>query len=114
MLYLRLFRVIWPNVWTLQAAVGLVSVSNMGSLELQVQVAQAVHILNHDTHSVNRVAANQWLVQFQSTDAAWEVATSILAMDSSPTNDLEVELFAGQVLKRKVRFWIVTSSICAL
>jgi transportin-3 len=76
----------------------------MGSLELQAQVAQAVHILNHDTQSVNRVAANQWLVQFQNTDAAWEVATTILAMDSSPTIDFEVELFAGQVLKRKVRF----------
>lgn len=75
----------------------------MGSLELQVQVAQAVHILNHDTHSVNRVAANQWLVQFQSTDAAWEVVTSILAMESSPSTDFEVELFAGQVLKRKIQ-----------
>ncbi|KAG0588025.1 hypothetical protein KC19_2G209500 [Ceratodon purpureus] len=75
----------------------------MGSLELQAQVAQAVHILNHDTQSVNRVAANQWLVQFQNTDAAWEVATTILAMDSSPTIDFEVELFAGQVLKRKIQ-----------
>lgn len=75
---------------------------NIDMESLQVQVAQAVHILNHDTQSVNRVAANQWLVQFQNTDAAWEVATTILAMDSSPTIDFEVELFAGQVLKRKV------------
>lgn len=62
----------------------------MESLELQRQVAQAVHILNHDTQSCNRVAANQWLVQFQHTDAAWEVATTI---------DFEVELFATQILK---------------
>jgi hypothetical protein len=48
------------------------------------------------------VAANQWLVQFQHTNAAWEVATSILAVDSSQTHDFEVELFAAQVLKRKV------------
>ncbi|XP_024393613.1 uncharacterized protein [Physcomitrium patens] len=70
---------------------------------LQAQVVQAVRILNHDTQSVNRVAANQWLVQFQNSDAAWEVATSIMSMDSSPTIDLEVELFAGQVLKRKIQ-----------
>uniref|UniRef100_A0A7I4A443 Exportin-1/Importin-beta-like domain-containing protein n=1 Tax=Physcomitrium patens TaxID=3218 RepID=A0A7I4A443_PHYPA len=76
---------------------------NIDMESLQVQVAQAVHILNHDTQSVNRVAANQWLVQFQNTDAAWEVATTILAMDSSPTIDFEVELFAGQVLKRKIQ-----------
>lgn len=74
----------------------------MGSLELQRQVAQAVHILNHDTQSCNRVAANQWLVQFQHTDAAWEVATTILATDTAHTIDFEVELFAAQVLKRKV------------
>lgn len=85
--------------------------AEMGSLELQAQVAQAVHILNHDTQSVNRVAANQWLVRFQNTDAAWEVATTILALDSSPTIDFEVELFAGQVLKRKVRFWVFTFSL---
>lgn len=72
-------------------------------MELQQQVAHAVHILNHDTQSCNRVAANQWLVQFQHTDAAWEVATTILATDSSHTHDFEVELFAAQVLKRKVR-----------
>jgi hypothetical protein len=76
--------------------------ADMGSLELQRQVAQAVHLLNHDLHSCNRVAANQWLVQFQHTNAAWEVATSILAVDSSQTHDFEVELFAAQVLKRKV------------
>lgn len=75
---------------------------NIDMESLQAQVVQAVRILNHDTQSVNRVAANQWLVQFQNSDAAWEVATSIMSMDSSPTIDLEVELFAGQVLKRKV------------
>ncbi|KAH8963991.1 hypothetical protein BDL97_04G040400 [Sphagnum fallax] len=77
--------------------------ADMGSLELQRQVAQAVHLLNHDLHSCNRVAANQWLVQFQHTNAAWEVATSILAVDSSQTHDFEVELFAAQVLKRKIQ-----------
>lgn len=76
---------------------------NIDMESLQAQVVQAVRILNHDTQSVNRVAANQWLVQFQNSDAAWEVATSIMSMDSSPTIDLEVELFAGQVLKRKIQ-----------
>ncbi|KAL9266541.1 hypothetical protein AKJ16_DCAP10013 [Drosera capensis] len=47
-------------------------------MELQIKVAQAVNVLNHDAQSCNRVAANQWLIQFQKTDAAWEVATWIL------------------------------------
>lgn len=74
--------------------------------ELQIKVAQAVHVLNHDAQSCNRVAANQWLVQFQQTDAAWEVATSLL---TSPDRLLpclplsfEVEFFAAQILRRKV------------
>lgn len=73
-------------------------------MELQMKVAQAVHVLNHDTESCNRVAANQWLVQFQQTDAAWEVATSILTTDfhHSVVSDYEVEFFAAQILKRKV------------
>lgn len=72
--------------------------------ELQIKVAQAVHVLNHDSQSCNRVAANQWLVQFQQTDSAWEVATSILTSDHrSFLNDFEVEFFAAQILKRKVR-----------
>lgn len=74
-------------------------------MELQVKVAQAVYILNHDSQSCNRVAANQWLVQFQQTDAAWEVATSILTSDHhhhSFVSDFEVEFFAAQILKRKV------------
>ncbi|KAL3697054.1 hypothetical protein R1sor_011130 [Riccia sorocarpa] len=72
-------------------------------MDLQAQVAQAVHVLNHDLQSCNRVAANQWLVHFQHTDAAWEVATKILAVDSIHTHDYEVELFASQVLKRKIQ-----------
>ncbi|KAJ7295414.1 hypothetical protein O6H91_Y190100 [Diphasiastrum complanatum] len=70
-------------------------------MELQRQVAQAVHILNHDLSSSNRVAANQWLVQFQRSDAAWEVAASILTSESSHIHEYEVELFAAQILKRK-------------
>lgn len=70
-------------------------------MELHIKVAQAVHVLNHDTESCNRVAANQWLVQFQHTDAAWEVSTSILTSPHDST-DLEVEFFAAQILKRKV------------
>ena len=50
-------------------------------MELQIKVAQAVHALNHDSQSRNRVAANQWLVQFQQTDLAWDVAISILTSD---------------------------------
>ncbi|PKI79243.1 hypothetical protein CRG98_000363 [Punica granatum] len=70
-------------------------------MDLQIKVAQAVHVLNHDTQSCNRVAANQWLVQFQQTDAAWEVATSILTSDRPLSPDFELEFFAAQILKRK-------------
>lgn len=74
-------------------------------MDLHIKVAQAVHVLNHDTESCNRVAANQWLVQFQQTDAAWEIATSILTSDrQSFLTDFEVEFFAAQILKRKVNF----------
>ncbi|XP_057489374.1 transportin MOS14 isoform X2 [Actinidia eriantha] len=75
-------------------------------MELQIKVAQAVHVLNHDSQSCNRVAANQWLVQFQQTHAAWEVATSILTSDHHHhpfLNDFEVEFFAAQILKRKIQ-----------
>ncbi|KAI4375430.1 hypothetical protein MLD38_013296 [Melastoma candidum] len=80
-------------------------------MELQMKVAEAVHVLNHDSQSCNRVAANQWLVQFQQTDAVWEVATSILSDSrSSPSlsvhpfsADFEVEFFAAQILKRKIQ-----------
>ncbi|KAM7509352.1 hypothetical protein LguiA_019805 [Lonicera macranthoides] len=75
--------------------------------ELQIKVAQAVHVLNHDAQSCNRVAANQWLVQFQQTDAAWEVATSILTsahhLPFVFVSDFEVEFFAAQILKRKIQ-----------
>jgi len=73
-------------------------------MELAMKVAEAVHVLNHDTQSCNRVAANQWLVQFQQTHAAWDVATAILTADRRlplPAN-FEVEFFAAQILKRKV------------
>ena len=50
-------------------------------MELQIKVAQAVHVLNHDSQSCNRVAANQWLVQFQHTNLSWDVVTSILTSD---------------------------------
>ncbi|XP_058003756.1 transportin MOS14 isoform X3 [Hevea brasiliensis] len=78
-------------------------------MDLQIKVAQAVHVLNHDTQSCNRVAANQWLVQFQQTHAAWEVATSILTSDQLHLHlqpffsDFEVEFFAAQILKRKIQ-----------
>ena len=73
-------------------------------MELQMKVAEAVHVLNHDSESCNRVAANQWLVQFQQSDAAWEVATSILTshLSNSFLSDFELEFFAAQILKRKV------------
>ncbi|XP_058004668.1 transportin MOS14 isoform X3 [Hevea brasiliensis] len=78
-------------------------------MDLQIKVAQAVHVLNHDTQSCNRVAANQWLVQFQQTDAAWEVATSILTSDQLHLHiqpflsHFEIEFFAAQILKRKIQ-----------
>lgn len=73
--------------------------------ELQVKVAQAVHVLNRDVQSCNRVAANQWLVQFQKTEAAWEVATSLLtsSSDSNISSNFEVEFFAAQILRRKIQ-----------
>ncbi|XP_057542479.1 transportin MOS14 isoform X2 [Amaranthus tricolor] len=72
--------------------------------ELQIQVAQAVNVLNHDLQSCNRVAANQWLIQFQQSDAAWQVATSLLTSSHLPPrfSDYEVEFFAAQILKRKI------------
>ncbi|KAL8557412.1 hypothetical protein ACS0TY_004731 [Phlomoides rotata] len=79
----------------------------MNSMELQIKVSQAVHVLNHDTQSCNRVAANQWLVHFQQTHAAWDVATSILVSDQlhhhQVAADYEVEFFAAQILKRKIQ-----------
>ncbi|XP_016561764.2 transportin MOS14 isoform X5 [Capsicum annuum] len=74
-------------------------------MELQTKVAQAVHVLNHDSQSCNRVAANQWLVQFQQTDAAWEVATSILTSNYHHqfVSEFELEFFAAQILKRKIQ-----------
>ncbi|XP_077250127.1 ARM repeat superfamily protein isoform X2 [Tasmannia lanceolata] len=72
-------------------------------MELQYKVAQAVHVLNHDSESCNRIEANQWLVQFQQTDSAWEVATSLLTSDLSFLLDFEVEFFAAQILKRKIQ-----------
>ncbi|XP_020585146.1 transportin MOS14 isoform X2 [Phalaenopsis equestris] len=73
--------------------------------ELLVKVAQAVHVLNHDAQSSNRVAANQWLVQFQKTEAAWEIATSLLTSSSDPiiSSNFEVEFFAAQILRRKIQ-----------
>ncbi|XP_042008128.1 transportin MOS14-like isoform X1 [Salvia splendens] len=74
-------------------------------MELHIKVAQAVHVLNHDSQSCNRVAANQWLVQFQQSDAAWEIATSILTSHHHHPflSDYEVEFFAAQILKRKIQ-----------
>ncbi|XP_039124758.1 transportin MOS14 isoform X2 [Dioscorea cayenensis subsp. rotundata] len=71
--------------------------------EVQMKVAQAVHVLNHDSQSCNRVAANQWLVQFQQTDSAWEVATSILTAPAPFPAHFEVEFFAAQILRRKIQ-----------
>ncbi|XWS30604.1 hypothetical protein CRYUN_Cryun23aG0000300 [Craigia yunnanensis] len=57
-----------------------------------------------ESESCNRVAANQWLVQFQQTEAACEVATSILTFDHKPfLSNFEVEFFAAQILKRKIQ-----------
>ncbi|CAA7396031.1 unnamed protein product [Spirodela intermedia] len=98
----------------------------------RAKVAEAVRVLNHDAQSCNRVAANQWLVQFQLSDAAWEVATSLLLSPPpplspgpstsgllSPTSSsaaaaasslnfpaqlgFEVEFFAAQILRRKIQ-----------
>lgn len=82
-------------------------------MELQIKVAQAVQVLNHDAESCNRVAANQWLVQFQNTDAAWEVASAILTCDHHLpfVSDFEAEFFAAQILKRKVNSKLFTFSI---
>lgn len=68
-----------------------------------MKVGEAVHVLNHDTQSCNRVAANQWLVQFQQTHAAWDVATNILTSDRRHASNFELEFFAAQILKRKIQ-----------
>ncbi|KAL9231542.1 hypothetical protein vseg_006761 [Gypsophila vaccaria] len=73
--------------------------------EVEKQVAEAVKVLNHDTQSCNRVAANQWLLHFQHSFAAWQVASSLLTNSSliNPNfNDFEVQFFAAQILKRKI------------
>ncbi|KAH0463465.1 hypothetical protein IEQ34_008047 [Dendrobium chrysotoxum] len=78
---------------------------SFGMNDLRVKVAQAVHVLNHDAQSSNRVAANQWLVQFQKMEAAWEVAASLLTSSSDPiiSSNFEVEFFAAQILRRKIQ-----------
>ena len=81
--------------------------------EVQMKVAQAVHVLNHDSQSCNRVAANQWLVQFQQTDSAWEVATSILNAPAPFPAHFEVEFFAAQILRRKVRLGPLLSRLAS-
>ncbi|CAL9214770.1 unnamed protein product [Arabidopsis halleri] len=70
-------------------------------MELQRKVAEAIHVLNHDPESSNRVAANQWLVQFQLTPSAWDVSTSLL---TSPIVSLfDLQFFAAQILRRKIQ-----------
>ncbi|XP_075515265.1 transportin MOS14 isoform X1 [Primulina tabacum] len=73
--------------------------------QLHVKVAQAIHVLNHDNQSSNRFAANQWLLQFQQTEAAWQIAASFLTSDLHHPfiSDYEVQFFAAQILKRKIR-----------
>ncbi|XP_078159617.1 ARM repeat superfamily protein isoform X1 [Carex rostrata] len=69
-------------------------------------VVEAVRVLNHDTLSSNRVAANQWLVQFQHSHSAWEVATSLLTTSSltlPPGYNFEAHFFAAQILRRKIK-----------
>ncbi|CAN7064189.1 unnamed protein product [Brassica oleracea var. botrytis] len=69
--------------------------------ELQRKVAEAIHVLNHDPLSSNRVAANQWLVHFQQTPEAWDVSTSLL---TSPIVSLfDLQFFAAQILRRKIQ-----------
>ncbi|XP_010528108.1 PREDICTED: transportin MOS14 [Tarenaya hassleriana] len=70
-------------------------------MELQRKVAEAIHVLNHDPESSNRVAANQWLVQFQQTPAAWDVATSLLT--SPVVSIFDLQFFAAQILRRKIQ-----------
>lgn len=76
---------------------------------MQRKVAEAIHVLNHDPESSNRVAANQWLVQFQQTPAAWDVSTSLL---TSPIVSLfDLQFFAAQILRRKVSPFISHHSL---
>lgn len=78
-------------------------------MELQRKVAEAIHVLNHDPLSSNRVAANQWLVHFQQTPEAWDVSTSLL---TSPIVSLfDLQFFAAQILRRKVSPFHISSSI---
>ncbi|KAM7275392.1 hypothetical protein ACFE04_017258 [Oxalis oulophora] len=92
---------------------------------LQMKVVQAIHVLNQDTESCNRVAANQWLVQFQQADSAWDVAACILTSDHNQQQQTsthqhslpyEAEFFAAQILKRKWALSLKTrvSSACGV
>ncbi|KAI3916887.1 hypothetical protein MKW98_014348 [Papaver atlanticum] len=75
--------------------------------EIRMKVAEAVSVLNHDSQSCNRVAANQWLVHFQQTPSAWDVSTSILTSPPNPNfllqDNFELDFFAAQILKRKIQ-----------
>ncbi|VVB12674.1 unnamed protein product [Arabis nemorensis] len=62
---------------------------------------EAIHVLNHNPESSNRVAANQWLVQFQQTPAAWDVSTSLLT--SLFVSLFDLQFFAAQILHRKIQ-----------
>lgn len=130
MMLLSLFP--WLTEQLGEGTMDVVGAAAAAELEQQrAKVADAVRVLNHDAQSCNRVAANQWLVQFQLSDAAWEVATSLLLSSPpplspgpstsgllSPTSSsaaaaasslnfpaqlgFEVEFFAAQILRRKV------------
>lgn len=73
-------------------------------LDLNVKVAQAIHVLNHDPVCSNRIAANQWLIHFQQSKDAWDVAIDILASQSATiAPNFELAFFALQILKMKVK-----------
>lgn len=50
-------------------------------MELQRKVAEAIHVLNHDPQSSNRVAANQWLVPQLLTQICLALSALLLHAD---------------------------------
>ncbi|KAM0913940.1 hypothetical protein ACQ4PT_011836 [Festuca glaucescens] len=71
--------------------------------DLQAQLAEAVHALNHGAHPSARLAANQWLLSLQRSPQAWALAASLLASGDHPAPSADLLFFAAQMLRRKIQ-----------
>uniref|UniRef100_A0ACD5X6S8 Uncharacterized protein n=1 Tax=Avena sativa TaxID=4498 RepID=A0ACD5X6S8_AVESA len=71
--------------------------------DLQAQLVEAVHALNHGAHPSARLAANQWLLGLQRSPQAWALAASLLAPGDHPVPSSDLLFFAAQMLRRKIQ-----------